>query len=208
MPTHSESFDSQLQHLLDIGYPSIAGMSESEFKDIALPLKNHLKNSEIIMNTETGKLSFVIVVTSKLVPTKDSITKITRQGKTGFEKLFPHQPDTFQPIADIKLPSSQIYLLLDIDRGQETLNITPEVAFRTIADQNRSPLTIDEGIAILTQFPDFIQKNNCFSLLGSRTQDKRVPAFWLSDNRPKLGWCWNGNPHTWLGSASCNQRIG
>ncbi len=23
-----------------------------------------------------------------------------------------------------------------------------------------------------------------------------------------LGWCWDDNPHTWLGSASCGRRLG
>ena len=70
------------------------------------------------------------------------------------------------------------------------------------------PLTIDEGIAILTHHPDFLQKNNCFSLLASRCGDQRVPAMWISGGAPRLGWCWAGNPHTWLGSASCRSRIG
>ncbi|MEK8108885.1 DUF5701 family protein [Micromonospora sp. M12] len=27
--------------------------------------------------------------------------------------------------------------------------------------------------------------------------------------RTKLGWCWYGNPHTWLGSASARtERVG
>ncbi|MGQ0669203.1 MAG: DUF5701 family protein [Actinomycetota bacterium] len=25
---------------------------------------------------------------------------------------------------------------------------------------------------------------------------------------PRLGWCWAGNPHTWLGSASCGAGVG
>ncbi|WP_371413026.1 DUF5701 family protein [Thiomonas sp. X19] len=56
--------------------------------------------------------------------------------------------------------------------------------------------------------PDFLQPNHCFSMLASRCGDKRVPALWLSESRPKLGWCWAGNPHTWLGSASCANRVG
>ena len=24
--------------------------------------------------------------------------------------------------------------------------------------------------------------------------------------RPKLGWCWDRNPHSWLGAASCLRR--
>ena len=65
---------------------------------------------------------------------------------------------------------------------------------------------IEEGVALLTHFPEFLQPNNCCSLLASRCGDKRVPALWLSEGRPKLGWCWAGNPHTWLGSASCAKR--
>ncbi|OHU23879.1 hypothetical protein BKG77_09875 [Mycobacteroides chelonae] len=28
-----------------------------------------------------------------------------------------------------------------------------------------------------------------------------------ADRRPKLGWCWDRNPQTWLGTASCGGRI-
>jgi hypothetical protein len=35
-----------------------------------------------------------------------------------------------------------------------------------------------------------------------------VPAFWISERAPKLGWCWDGNPHTWLGVASAGVRTG
>jgi hypothetical protein len=68
-------------------------------------------------------------------------------------------------------------------------------------------LTIDEGIALVTQKPEAVAKNGGFSLAGSRCGDRRVTALWISDNRPKLGWCWAGNPHTWLGTASCRGRV-
>ncbi|WFF07707.1 DUF5701 family protein [Micromonospora sp. WMMD1076] len=36
-----------------------------------------------------------------------------------------------------------------------------------------------------------------------------MPALWISQGAPKLGWCWFGNPHTWLGSATANPvRVG
>ena len=44
-------------------------------------------------------------------------------------------------------------------------------------------------------------------LLASRCGDKRVPAIWISAGAPKLGWCWDGNPHTWLGAASAGARV-
>lgn len=102
-----------------------------------------------------------------------------------------------------------LYLLVDIDRGKESINLPPSEAMKIIVGHKRSPLTIDEGIAIVTQYPEFLMENNCFSLLASRIPgNKQVPAIWINgEKRPNLGWCWDGNPHTWLGSASCRYRI-
>ena len=127
--------------------------------------------------------------------------------KNGIIKLDPKSPEDFSVIDSITLPEGDVYLLIDVDRGKESLNITPENALKEIISNNRSPLTIDEGIALITHFPDFLIKNNCFSLLASRSNDQRVPAIWISEKQPKLGWCWDRNPHTWLGSASCKERI-
>jgi hypothetical protein len=52
-----------------------------------------------------------------------------------------------------------------------------------------------------------LEKNSCFTLAGSRRHDRRVPAMWISERAPKLGWCWDGNPHTWLGVASAAGRL-
>ncbi|MGH3131815.1 MAG: DUF5701 family protein, partial [Gaiellaceae bacterium] len=79
---------------------------------------------------------------------------------------------------------------------------------KSIVPENRSPMTIDEGIALLIHNPEVLETKNCFSLLGSRCGDRRVTAMWISGGKPRLGWCWAGNPHTWLGSASCASRVG
>jgi hypothetical protein len=80
------------------------------------------------------------------------------------------------------------------------------VVERGAQQQPVSPLTIDEGVALLLQQPEAIARNWGFSAAGSRRGDQRVPAFWISEGRPKLGWCWERNPHTWLGTASCARR--
>ena len=78
----------------------------------------------------------------------------------------------------------------------------PADAMPVIRSRGRTPLTIDEGIAVVTHAPHLLEKNKCFMLSGSRRNDRRVPALWISERAPKLGWCWDGNPHTWLGVAS------
>lgn len=155
---------------------------------------------------EQGTVAFVLVINSPLAPVTATLPLVERKGKPAIEQLYPIKPERFRPIDAVELPLGQAYLLLDIDRGKDTLNVTPDAALESIIGQSRSPLTIEEGIAVLTHFPEFLQPNNCFLLLASRCGDKRVPALWLSKGQPKLGWCWAGNPHTWLGSASCGKR--
>ena len=100
------------------------------------------------------------------------------------------------------MPDATAYLLLGVERGEEFCGVRPEEALPVIRGRGRTPLTIDEGIAVVTHAPHLLEKNKCFMLSGSRRHDRRVPAMWISERAPKLGWCWDGNPHTWLGVAS------
>jgi hypothetical protein len=205
----AHEFDRQLENLLHKQYPQAAGISESDFMQLLEPLRVHAaKLEQCKPDFELGKLPFVIVVKSDLVSSEDAMAKLEFKRKPGVISMYPLEPKQFKAIASLTVPSSQAYLLVGIDRGKDSLNVAPELALETIQTLNRSPLTIDEGIAILTHFPDFLVKNNCFSMLGSRCGDRRVPALWISANAAKLGWCWDGNPQTWLGSASCAARVG
>ncbi len=114
--------------------------------------------------------------------------------------------DRFQPIDSIELPDPRAYTVFDGKRGEETLGVRPNDSLGIVMSQGRSPLTVDEGVALITQFPRSLEKIHCFQLLGSRCGDKRVPGLWISEKRPKLGFCWAGNMHTWLGAASCASR--
>ena len=44
----------------------------------------------------------------------------------------------------------------------------------------RLPLTLEEGLAIATQHPEWLLEKNGFNLLGSRSADGRVPSIWMS----------------------------
>ncbi|HRN95929.1 MAG TPA: DUF5701 family protein [Candidatus Levybacteria bacterium] len=204
-------FDHQVDTLRQKGYAKIAGLSEQEFFRHLEPLREkagELDAPEV--NLEKGILPFVIVVKSDLVASEQAMALTQKNGKNGVTILRPHTSQDFNTTNDVAIPDSMAYLLTDIDRGKENINLPPNEAIKLISDMGRFPLTIDEGIAIITHFPEFLIKNNCFSLLASRTDtDQRVPAIWINSKKePNLGWCWDGNPHTWLGSASGVKRIG
>ena len=150
----------------------------------------------------------MLVITDELIPAARAIERVQRREQTATCMLDDEDLARFEPIDTVKLPRGDAYLVFDIDLGADLRNVTPNDALETIEERDRSPLTIDEGIALVTQFPEAIARNAGFSLAGSRCGDRRVCALWISENRPKLGWCWAGNPHTWLGTASCAGRAG
>lgn len=204
-------FERQAKTLISKGYFKIANITLQKFEEHLVELKSHLPKSITHQrDLEAGTLPFVIVVKSSLVASQDAMALVEKGGKQGITKLFPHEPTDFTTIKEVSIPESDMYLLIDIDRGKESINVPPNRAMALIRQSGRSPLTIDEGIAIVTHYPEYLIKNNCFSLLASRhSGDQRVPAIWINGQKnPNLGWCWDGNPHTWLGSASCGSRIG
>jgi Family of unknown function (DUF5701) len=144
----------------------------------------------------------VAVVKAKLADTDDAMARVG-----GFVGMRPTMPVDYAPIAEVDVPDAASYVLRDVDLGAEFFDISLDDALPRILARGRSPLTIEEGIAVLAQFPDVLTAQNAFSLLGSRRGDLRVPALWISDGRPRLGWCWAGAPHSWLGSASCGDRV-
>jgi Family of unknown function (DUF5701) len=134
--------------------------------------------------------------------------RIERRGKpVVLGQMAPEELAGYLPIEAVELPDAPAYLALDVDLGEASRNLRPEEALQRILAAGRSPLTLDEGVALVLQQPEAIAVNWGFSTAGSRRGDQRVPAFWISAGRPKLGWCWDRNPHTWLGTASCAGRL-
>ena len=205
-----QEFDRQLATLLERGYHDLAGVDAFEFTHHVEPLRDLVQSLAVPEpDLDAGRLGFVIVVNGHAAPAEQAMALVEREGKPGTTNLRPRAADDFTTVDGVCIPDGVAYLLVGIDRGSGTLNVTPDAALPVITEQGRSPLTIDEGIAIVTHYPEFLQRNNGFSLLASRCGDRRVPAIWITRHAsPHLGWCWAANPHTWLGSASCGGRIG
>ncbi|HEV8685983.1 MAG TPA: DUF5701 family protein [Gaiellaceae bacterium] len=202
----AREFDRQLANMVRLGYPQIAGMSKDAFAKLFVPLTGHL--AELPPAIVDSKIPFVLVPDRGLIPPEQSMPLVEQDGRYGVVDMNPTEPSAFTPIEQLEVPEGPAYLAADIDTGKETLNVTPDDALPFITASRRSPLTIEEGIAVLTHHPGVLRSMNAFSLLGSRRGDRRVPALWTSKGSPRLGWCWAGNPHTWLGSASCALRLG
>jgi len=141
---------------------------------------------------------------SRGIDVKAAMTQARQGAHAGYVDMRPLEPDSFAPT--IPLPEGD-YWLEDIDLGHDLLNVAPQEAERLILAAGRLPLTLEEGVAVLRANPGILREANCFQMLASSAGDRRVPSLWVTkEGRPRLGWCWRGTPHTWLGAASCATR--
>jgi hypothetical protein len=164
----------------------------------------------------------LVVVHPSTASAADLIARVVRADKPGF--VVPDLTDVaaYVPIEGVEVPEAPVYLVTDPQRGDEMANWSPDEALPAIVAAGRSPMTIHEGLSWLLQQPDVLDRNHCFMTIGSRKPaarglDKRTPAIWISNgverdggavrrDAAKLGWCWAGNRHTWLGFASVAGR--
>jgi hypothetical protein len=200
-----QEFDRQVSTLIDRGYPALAGLPTAKFRGLAEPLRVALDASG--PSADGGHVPFVLVVDERTVALRDQALAMHLPAGSGLTNMTDDDLRRFRPIEGLTVPDAGLYLLMDVDTGAEYLNVTPDLALPRITGRGRSPLTVAEGIAVVTHLPGILRERNCFSLLGSRCGDRRVTAVWVSKRRPRLGWCWAGNPHTWLGSASGGGRL-
>ncbi|MFC4606042.1 DUF5701 family protein [Rhodococcus kronopolitis] len=210
--TVESEFDRQVEVLTTLGYPALTGLTPAQFAAELEPLRETVRtHPESTDDHGEDHIPFVLVVarTAKgaSLDAHEAMSRTAFGAKPGFSVLAPAELSQFRPVESVEIPDGIAYALMNIDTGSEFLNVTPAAALESLTAMERTPLTVEEGIALLTVRPDMLRKNKCFSLLASRCGDKRVPALWISERRPKLGWCWNGNPHTWLGSASASARL-
>lgn len=199
--------DRQVEVLAALGVAAVSGLGADGLRVAVRPLREALPDVVALPSgTADGRdhAAFVLVVAADV---NDAVPAMRRGTRHGVSVLGRADAAAYRPLADLAVPTGPVYLLLDVDTGREFRGITPEAALGTVRERGRTPLTVAEGVALATVRPDLLRPNLCFSLAGSRDGSQRVPAIWISDRRPKLGWCWDRNPHTWLGMASAARRL-
>lgn len=204
MPHHA-----QVERLIHIGLPDIAGVPADRLRALSDGLPS-LPGATVAVHPD-------------LVPASRLAALLERSGKAGFVVEDMPDVDAFVPVPEVEIPDRPLYLLSEVDRGDDLRNRSPEEATPMLAERGRTPLTVNEGISWLLQEPEQLEPNHCFMCIASRKPkpkskgyDARTPAIWISggtgrDGRerrdaPKVGWCWWRNRHTWLGFASATGR--
>lgn len=205
-------FDRQLSVMVAAGCPALARMTEAEFAAAVEPLREVVRSRHGGASAPDGpgRAPWLIALSPSVVAAEDLVPLLRLPGGSlpgVVDRNHGDQPlSEYVPLPELEVPDGPAYVVADVDRGDEFRGVRPRDAVPVIAGRGRTPLTIHEGIALAMHHPASLERNHCYMLAGSRRGDKRVPALWISARAPKLGWCWEGNLHTWLGIASAGSR--
>jgi Family of unknown function (DUF5701) len=201
------SVSEQADRIVGLGIHELVGLSANQVRTAA---------------ASTDACNALLVVHSARVSASTLAPFLEHSGKPSFVVEDMADVDQFTPIDIAAPPSSVLYLLHEIGRGDELANWSPDEALPAITAAARTPLTLVEGIQWLLQQPEALTRKHCFMTIGSRLRrsdgilDARTPALWIGNgtgrdgairrHAPKVGWCWAGNRHIWLGFASAAGR--
>ncbi|MEV0280785.1 DUF5701 family protein [Streptomyces sp. NPDC050610] len=198
----------QAERLIELAVHELAGIPADDLRTFA-------ENAA----AEDGRT--LLAVHPDRVPASALAPLLRRADKPGFVVVDMPDVDQFAP-SSVELPDAPLYLVTGLDRGDRMADWSPQEALPALTDEGRTPLLLTEGIHWVLQQPAALERNRCFMTIGSRLRkangalDARTPAIWISNgtgrdgrerrDAPKVGWCWWGNRHTWLGFASATGR--
>lgn len=200
----------QAERLIELGVHELAGITAQALREAGRS------------SSEGTHHHGLLAVHPDAVPASALAPLLRRGGRAGFVVTDMADVDRFAPIDAIELPPSPLYLLTGLDRGDDLASWSPDEALPALLSRGRTPLLLTEGISWTLQVGAVLERNHCFMTIGSRLRkpngslDSRTPALWISNgtgrdgpdrrDAPKVGWCWAGNRHTWLGFASAADR--
>jgi hypothetical protein len=203
-----KEFDRQVETITGKEYAEAAGMKPDEYRKMFEPLKERIREiAQREKEMKEGHIPFVIVIKNEVIGGEKAMPLIELGDKKGYTTMSADEIKGFKPIEGVKIPNGKAYLAIDIETGKTTLGKTPDEAIKKIKAEDRSPLTLEEGVALITHHPEILKDHYVWTP-GSRLGDGKVANLWLYEGKPKLNWIWANLSVAEWGSASCGSRVG
>jgi hypothetical protein len=224
-----ELFSNQINRIIRRKFYIPAGLSEDDFiNDHIMPIKQLLEKARMDTESKENRVPILLVIPNTIVSLSYQLECVReRIDDTQLEQII--QPEWFKDAEGVSTPDKP-YLLVDVENGYSMKNITPKKCVETFQDEGRFALTIDEGIALITHFPEVLE-SHWIDLPGSELVHKFVgqdaakrgmltalpPAFAKATFVPTLNYKYynyvrvyyiyelTDTPHS--GSASCANRL-
>ena len=184
-------FDSQIATLKDRGVPQqILGMLQDQKNTVVTKASN--------MTIGAGNTPFIPVIKPSYLGYYGLMSLVRNGAKEGYFYLNPSL------ITDKVETPNGLYYIYDVEDGEAMRGKSPEAAEKLLKEQQRSPLTAAEVLALATHTD--VLSRHFVDATGSRYGSGDVPFLWLDGGRPELYYDWADSAGSLWGSASCGSR--
>jgi hypothetical protein len=153
-----ELFSKQTNTIIERRFHIPTGLSESEFtKRHIMPLKQLLVKNLAVTELKQNRIPILIVIPNTIVPLSYQLERVRESFKDiRLEHII--RPEWFENAQGVSTPDKP-YLLLDVETGYAMKNTTPKKCVKIFNDEGRSALTVDEGIALVSHFPEILESH-------------------------------------------------
>lgn len=229
MDTKEKLFNEQLERIIEREFHTIAHLSKADFIERYFePLRQLLAQCQEKIEVQDNYIPFLLVVPHNVVPSTYQL-KCIREELDQKQYDYIIKPEWFKNAPGVSTPSEP-YLILNVETGLALINTAPAKCVEKFNHEGRFALTIDEGLALVTYFPEVLE-SHWVDLPGSvlihkcAGQDARrrgvssalpagfgsttfIPAFYYKYYSDLRLYYINEETETpYSGSASCGKRV-
>ena len=229
MESWEELIAKQIETILERKFHIPTGLSKSDFvKRHLMPLEQLLAENVKSTTIEESHIPILMVIPNAVVPLSYQLER-ARESINDIQLDHIIRPEWFENSKGVTTPANP-YLLLDVESGSAMKNVTPKKCVEIFNDEKRFALTVDEGIALISQFPEVLE-SHWIDLPGSVLIHKFVgeevmkrgmlsslpPAFakatfvptinYIYYNYLRLYYIYEVTETPYSGSASCATRL-
>jgi hypothetical protein len=224
-----EIFSQQINTIIERKFHIPTGLSDNDFIDRhIMPLEQLLVKNDKDTKRDESRIPILVVVPHTIVPLSYQLERI-RESINDMQLEHIIKTEWFENAQGVSTPDKP-YLLLDVETGYAMKNTTPKKCVQSFRDAGRFALTVDEGIALISHFPEVLE-SHWIDLPGSVLIHKFVgedvmkrgmlsslpPAFakatfvptlnYIYYNYLRLYYIYEVTETPYSGSASCANRL-
>jgi hypothetical protein len=167
-----ELLSKQINRIIESKLNIPSGLSENDFvNDHIMPLRQLLEKAKIDTESKENRIPILVVIPNAIVTLSYQLERI-RESINDVPLEHIVKPEWFENAEGVSTPDKP-YLLLDVETGYAMKNTTPKKCVQVFNDKGRLALTVDEGIALISHFPEVLE-SHWIDLPGSELIHKFV----------------------------------
>lgn len=158
MDTKEKLFKKQLDRIIKNQFHILTNLSQADFIARYIdPLWQLLENLQIETEVQENRIPLLLIVPHDIVSLSYQL-ECVRKSLNRKQLEYIIKPEWFKNAPGVSTPSEP-YLILDVETGEARTNITPAKCVEKFNQEDRYALTIDEGLALITHYPEVLESH-------------------------------------------------